>query len=187
MWDFALVDFGRPKLRSHYEHLHAFFVHKIGVPTVDAIWLLNELQRLAQESDPRVSSVKKIILQLGALIAAQQIENEADFEERLQQFRSLAISPLPVRKGENESAMVKISDSFLINDHSTYAAKFARQVSILDFDSEETRRLHFLFMKLGLQDRYLSLRVDKFSEPVTSEPDARKTEDFRKRAYALAW
>ena len=43
-----MADLGKPKLRDSYGDLQAFFVEKLGVPTVTGNFLLRELQRLAE-------------------------------------------------------------------------------------------------------------------------------------------
>ncbi|KAI9657880.1 MAG: hypothetical protein M1831_004116 [Alyxoria varia] len=51
VWDHQLADLGIPKLREPYNDLKAFFVEKLGVPTVTGSFLVKELQRLAMTED----------------------------------------------------------------------------------------------------------------------------------------
>ena len=183
----TLADLGKPKLRQHYGNLQSFFQQKVGVPTVTATWLLKELKNLVVSVRPDVSKIRTLLLQIGTRVATKDIDDEAAFQQVLEQMCDVSCKFLPVRANEHGLVLRSVEESFVINDHVRYADKFSSHVDILDFDQEESFKLRWLFAKLNLEDRYLSKRVEKRSEPMASLLDPNRTDEFHKRAYALSW
>ena len=187
VWDYSDAALGQPGLRQYYEQLESFFLDKLDVPKVTATYLVQELVSLADVRDPDVDSLKATLLKLGSKIASHETANTHEFQRELQNFLNEDYGYLPVLDKEGISVVRSKGDNFYINDHSHYAQKFTGQVDMLDFDFEECSKLHGLFEKVGLTDKYLGTVVVPSSEPIESSEASQMTEDLRKRAYALSW
>ena len=187
VWDFALVDLGTPKICQAYSSLHSFFVDLVGVPTVDAAWLIERLQISGRTANRNAEELKKLLLELGARTAANKVGDESVFEEQMNRLKRSASKFLPVRQHDQRLGYCKVSDPFLINNHDGYATKFREKADMLDFTAEEARKMHWFLVKLQLDDKYLATRVTTLTEPESSELDQARTLDFRSRSYALSW
>lgn len=121
------------------------------------------------------------------MLASSNEKDDIDVVKAIEFLGEGNVKFLPIKGTDGKTSLMGLDDSFVINDHDGYARKFADHVSVLDFDLDETRKLATLITMLDLEERYLSLCVERFSEPMTSHIDDRKTRDFRMRAYALAW
>ena len=187
VWDFALNDAGTPRIQEVYGSLQSFFVDFAGVPTVDAVWIVERLQSPAKNAGRNVEESKKLILELGARIAVGQVGNQSSFLEHMKKLSKSSSKFLPVSQRGNRVVHRGINDGFFIVNDDGLANKFKDHIDILDFDAEASSKLHWLFAKLSLEERYLTRQVKTLSEPSSSELHEPRTTDFQQRSYAFSW
>ncbi|KAL9092010.1 MAG: hypothetical protein Q9159_001155 [Coniocarpon cinnabarinum] len=184
VWDLAWANMETPMIRDIYSSLQSFFVDVVGVSVADASWLLEQILACAASTTPNLAKLKSLTIELGIKFVTNDTGDAAEFESLLGQLKTARF--MPVKKSDGGVSLCSIHDSFIIGDRPSYATKFAAHADMLDFDDEEVRKLHCLFLKLNLQNAYISTKVTTTSRPVSSELDEERTDDFRKRSYALA-
>lgn len=167
-----------------YPHLEDFFINHLKVEIASPAMLVTELTNMAKEDSPRISDVHGRIVDVGLIVARSSFDDS--LEKAINELKEVKFLPKKDRGGNLN--LVGIYDHFAILDHERFGASFSNQSVLLDFDLEETQRLHTLFKYLGLTSRYLSEAVHADTTAVENASENEVlTQDLKSKAYALYW
>jgi hypothetical protein len=182
LWNCTVAISGRAPLDQVYPKLKDFFVDKMKVLTMNINTLLQELARTARKTAPDFEEIKRIILAVGQLLAADpQIKIN---EECLKALKKTAFLPV---SGSDDAKLFSINQYFFINDHKRYGKFFKTKAKIADFGHEEMTLLHPFFEMLGIQHRYLSKQVSANTTAHKSTLSDPLRQYIRDRAFAFSW
>jgi hypothetical protein len=169
---------------SLYSDLEQFFVKQLRVKTASASMLVIQLTRLAKEQQPRIERMRKILIEIGTMIARGGVDDK--LLKTLEDLQKVKFLPIKVRG--NMPALVSIDDDFAIPDHPRFGGAFQGHSVILDLSPDESHILDSLFRHLGLVDRYLSIAVKEISVVGEGALESRAlSQELRAKAYALYW
>ena len=166
---------GKSTISGQYRDLKDLFVGVLKVKIPDLRLLVEELKRVAQSS-ASIDDVKSLIWQINS------------FDPSIEDLETLRGSKLfPVRKANGRIELRTRMARFSVIDRQLWADAFEGKLDYLDFSLKEVRTLQpFLAgMKIG---RYLSeVVIEKSSlQGIIPEPNAKRTRDLQRRAYALS-
>ena len=169
MWSSATEFGGRVILSDDYEDLESFFVDFLGVETLNAQILFDELLNQTHSSTP--DGLRRLKLQLKAFNSF--IPDIGDYPNiNPSAFIKKSTRIFPIRlPSHSEVELVALATDFAIADRVRLESFFSDQVEILDFDLDEVRELSPLFQWLEIESRYLSQSVKEIS--FIDETDAR--------------
>ncbi|KAM0317327.1 hypothetical protein ACHAPQ_011043 [Fusarium lateritium] len=140
---------GKAILSDIYGDLKEFFVDKLGVEDSMPNKPYDELKQPSQRS---VRDIKDTIIQFSKLLRTTTVFLDPE------PIRKSKIFPV---KGPNGTVSLSSVDTdFAIRDTLFYEDGLG-PLSLLDFDMKEFRRLKPFFSWLGIEDRYLSRRVEE--------------------------
>ena len=184
LWDCTVEISGKEPLDELYPYLRSFFVEHLRVLPMTPTVLVQELVKLAKQSDPDPDDARRIMFALGQILGAEAKATVSD--------KSLAILKtsafLPTRGPDGKTLLsMRDSHSFCINNHKRYGDLFRDELNMLDFEYEDLTSLHPLFQTLGLEHRYISFLVHISTTIESSRFNEELTEHIRGLAYALSW
>ncbi|KAK5286430.1 hypothetical protein LTR43_010495 [Exophiala xenobiotica] len=181
LWNCTIAISGRVPLDQVYPKLKNFFVDKMQVMTMNINVLVQELAKTTKKTAPDFDEIKRIILAIGQLLAADPDVKIKD--EFLTALKKKAFLPVYCPDGMR---LFSIHQHFFINDHKRYGENFRHKARIVDFCHEEMTSLHPFFELLGIRHRYLSNQV----RPVTTCHKPTESialgRHIRDRAYGLS-
>ncbi|KAK5457302.1 hypothetical protein LTS15_005083 [Exophiala xenobiotica] len=181
LWNCTIAISGRVPLDQLYPKLKNFFVDKMQVMTMNINVLVQELAKTTKKTAPDFDEIKRIILAIGQLLAADPDVKIKD--EFLTALKKTAFLPVCCPDGMR---LFSVNQHFFINDHKRYGENFRHKARIVDFGHEEMTSLHPFFKLLEIRHRYLSNQVRPVTtchKPTASIPLGRHIRD---RAYGLS-
>lgn len=179
---FALAGF--QDLATIYPNLETLFVSKLGVKKASPSMLINEIKRMAEESEPRVEDIRARLVDIATMLTKIPIDDS--MSRALENLQTVAF--LPKRQNGRPSMLVGTEADFVISDHARYGEAFAAENVLLDFQIHETQIMHIMFIHLRLTHRYLSRKVKEVSvvgDGATEDEELSK--QLRSKAYGLYW
>jgi hypothetical protein len=182
LWNCTVAISGRAPLDQVYPKLKKFFVDKMKVMTMNINVLVQELAGTAKKTPPDFEEIKRIMLAIGQLLAADP--NVKINEEFLKTLTKTAFLPVCC---PDDVRLFSIHQHFFINDHKRYGEKFKNKARIMDFGHEEMTLLHPFFELLEIRHRYLSSQVSLNTTVHKSTPSDPLRRYIRDRAYAFSW
>ncbi|KAI1480176.1 hypothetical protein F4774DRAFT_379917 [Daldinia eschscholtzii] len=170
---------GRVNLSNLYDKkLECFFIDKLGVRTLDAGVVYNELLELDPE-ETTVQQAKDLLWTFNSQIELNPPDKPPDglLERRI----------LPVREVGGQIALTSAATNFGIVDRRKLGDIFHDRVKTLDFTVNEVVKLKPLIKWAGIENRYLSGSIQETSvlDPGLKVPISDPTEDIRRKAYGL--
>ncbi|KAH9866598.1 hypothetical protein J1614_008290 [Plenodomus biglobosus] len=177
---FALAGF--QDLATMYPNLEKLFVRRLGVKKASPSMLINEVKRMAEESEPRVEDIRARLVEIGTMLTKIPINDSVS--RALANLQTVAF--LPKKQSGNPSMLVGVEAEFVISDHARYGEAFAVADVLLDFQIHEAQIMHTMFRHLKLTHRYLSTEVKEVSvvgDGATEDEELSK--QLRSKAYGL--
>jgi hypothetical protein len=169
MWSSATNLEGRAILSETYDNLERFFADFLGVETLNAQILFDEL--LNQSSSLTPDDLRRMKSHLKALNNfIPGIGDYPDIDASEYVKRSACIIQIR-RPGHSVIELVSHATNFVIADRVHLGNFFSNRVKVLDFDLNEARELAPLFGWLGIESRYMSRSVREIT--AIDETDAR--------------
>ncbi|KAK6958355.1 hypothetical protein Daesc_001154 [Daldinia eschscholtzii] len=170
---------GRVNLSDLYDKkLERFFIEKLGVRTLDAGVVYNELLELNPE-ETTVQQAKDLLWTFNSQIELNPPDKPPDglLERRI----------LPVREVGGQITLTSAATDFGIVNRRKLGDIFHDRVKILDFTVNEVVKLKPLIKWAGIENRYLSRSIQETSvlDPGFKVPISDPTEDIRRKAYGL--
>lgn len=169
---------GKVTLSEQYDELETFFITTLGVKKLTLRMVYDQLVNKDLKAD--VSEIKSMIWALNSMIQA-----EGSFYQDPAQILASSIFPVAYPSGSIE--LRTASTEFAVNDRQPLTDLFQDQITLLDFNLEESRRLRPFLEWTGLTDRYLSVSVRELTS--ISGDDARPTAsrkyDLKRKAHGL--
>lgn len=179
---FSLANF--VDLSTIYPNLESFFVTRLKVKNANPTMLLNEIWRMARESEPRIEEIRLRLIDVGKMVAKSGIDERV--RRALERLKEIPF--LPKKNADGNSVLVSVNDEFVILDHKRYGEAFAEYSVLLDFTLDQTQILDIVFDFLGLTQHYLSRVVGEVStvgeDAVVNDMLSRQ---LQAKAYALYW
>jgi hypothetical protein len=182
LWNCSVEILGCVPLEKVYPGLRKFFVEEMRVMTMNANVLAKELAKTSKASSLDIDELKRIILVLGQILAADPAAKVTN--EHLDNLRKAAF--LPVRE-QDVCKLKNINADFCINDHKRYGDAFRGKARMLDFDYEDLTSLHPLFKLLTIENKYISGLVEAHTTVESFCESRDLTKHLRERAYAFSW
>ncbi|KAJ4318583.1 hypothetical protein N0V94_004361 [Neodidymelliopsis sp. IMI 364377] len=177
---FALAGF--QDLSKIYPNLEKLFVRRLGVEKASPGMLINEVKRMAEESEPRVEDIRARLVEIGTMLT--KIPITGSVSRALENLQTVAF--LPKKQSGSLSMLVGVKAEFTISDHARYGEAFVAEDVLLDFRIHEAQIMHTMFRQLGLTHRYLSTAVKEVSvvgDDATEDEELSK--QLRSKAYGL--
>ncbi|KAH7070360.1 hypothetical protein BKA63DRAFT_605622 [Paraphoma chrysanthemicola] len=150
---------GFQDLSTIYPDLERFFVRKLGVKKASPSMLINEVKRMAEESEPRIGEIRTRLLEIGMMLNKTPVESS--ISRALDNLKEVKF--LPKKQSQQPPVLVGVADDFAISDHARYGETLTSYDVLLDFQLHETQIMHTMFTHLGLTHRYLSAMVKEVS------------------------
>jgi hypothetical protein len=168
--------FFRVTLDSDYETLKDFFVGMLGVTSLTAQMVYDELKRPSQKRN--VNDLKDAILILSSLLQTSPISLDP------QPILNSKIFPLKYCDREIGAHSTRVD--FAIPDTDRLNSLFKKKITMLDFDLESVHRLKPFFEWTKLKGRYLSTCVTEHtSVSEAGRPILAKSRDLKRKAYSI--
>jgi len=146
--------------------------------------LINELSRMASDSEPRIADMRQRLIDVGRMVAKSSIDEK--LLNALDKLRMVKF--LPKKAVDGGIALVGVDDDFAIMDHGRFGAAFADQHILLDFALEEVQILDTVFRHMGITHRYLSTAINEVSSVADDAVQNEALEQaLQTKAYALYW
>ncbi|KIX09215.1 uncharacterized protein Z518_00294 [Rhinocladiella mackenziei CBS 650.93] len=181
LWNCRIEISGRVPLEQTYPKLKNFFVDKMKVMPMSINVLVQELSKITNKADPDFDEHKRIMLEIGQLLAANPAtEVNGEYLDRLKKTAFL-----PVRTPDG-MRLSSLTENFCINDHKRYGDAFRNKTGMLDFDYEDLTSLHPFFELLKIEHRYLSSLVSAQTTVGSFSPSGDLKRHIRDRAYAMS-
>lgn len=179
---FALAGF--QDLATMYPNLETLFVRRLGVKKASPSMLINEVKRMAEESEPRVEDIRARLVEIGAMLTKIPISDSVS--RALENLQTVAF--LPKKQSGSPSMLVGVKADLVISDHARYGEAFAAEDILLDFQIHEAQIMHTMFRHLKLTHRYLSTGVKEVSVVGNgATEDEELSKQLRSKAYGLYW
>lgn len=161
LWSSATKFGSRAALSDNYEDLEDFFVDFLGVQTLNAKIVYDELLNQPHSTTPAgLAHLKSQLKTLSSFIA----EGDIDPTIRPSPLLGKDVRIFPVRPpGSVAVELAAYPTGFVIIDRPRLGDYFADKVTMLDFDLDENRYLLPLFGWLGIKSRLTSQLVKEIS------------------------
>ncbi|KAH6642718.1 hypothetical protein C7974DRAFT_469017 [Boeremia exigua] len=159
LWRSPFALDGFQDLSTMYPNLEALFVRRLGVKKASPSMLINEVKRMAEESEPRVEDIHARLVEIGMMLT--KIPMDDSMSRALKNLQTVPF--LPKKQSGSPSVLVGAKADFVISDHARYGEAFATEDILLDFQVHEAQIMHTMFRHLGLTHRYLSTAVKEVS------------------------
>ncbi|KAH6874355.1 hypothetical protein B0T10DRAFT_205754 [Thelonectria olida] len=177
LWSSETAIRGKVILDECWEGHQSFFVDKLGVKLLTLQMVYDELRQSPQRSK---DEIKVAILLFNGLLQTEPayLNPEPIREAKI----------FPVRYPNGTVVLSSVDVDFAIGDRDKLKAKFQDQISLLDFDLEDTHRLKPFFKWASLQNRYLSNSVKERTSISggSSRPISSSNRDLKRKAYYIA-
>lgn len=180
VWSTAANLRGKVSLNQNYEKLEPFFVKLLGVKPIDLQMAIDELKEVGNPANTfSAGEVKDTIRTVNSLLAMEAKPPSPGNILKRQIF--------PIRLPGGGIRCDSRDTDFFIVDREPLRRLFDKEVKLLDFTLDEVVRLRPFLTWTGLEERYLSVRVEEDTSfhgsgarPISS-PDR----NIRYRAHAL--
>jgi len=177
LWSSATGIRGKVTLNDQYESLKKFFVDILGVNTLTAQMVCDELLKSDPNTNP--GDVKAMIWSLNSLLQSHP--------DDIDPAPLLKARIFPTRHANDSVILSSAATDFAIGDREYLTTRFQPKARLLDYSLEEVHQLRPFFDWTHLGNRYLSAaskEITSVSEE-TECPIAMLDRDLKRKAYAL--
>ncbi|KAL8345646.1 hypothetical protein RB601_005608 [Gaeumannomyces tritici] len=178
LWSSTADIQGKVTLNDHYEDLKDFFLEILGVKTLTAQMVYDDLKQTTPEAS--VERVKNTIESFSSLLRAEP-------SSRLDPRELIQAAFLPVRYPGGPVVLRSAEANFAIVDREYLGELFRDRIKLLDYSLEDVRRLTPFFRWAGLEHCYLSrcTREITSASSESTRPIKMPSRRLRSKAHAI--